>query len=82
MKSPLFSEHFLKFSASCSFSCGSGKETSSSDFGLSTQVKSSVRADGLLVSSLCRTQCGSPAYAAPEVLAKKPYSIAADVWSM
>ena len=31
---------------------------------------------------LCRTQCGSPAYAAPELLDKQPYTFSVDVWSV
>ncbi|XP_044504845.1 CBL-interacting serine/threonine-protein kinase 14-like [Mangifera indica] len=47
-----------------------------SDFGLSA-VKDQVRADGLL-----HTLCGTPAYVAPEILAKKGYDGAnVDIWS-
>ncbi|XP_002534545.2 CBL-interacting serine/threonine-protein kinase 14 [Ricinus communis] len=47
-----------------------------SDFGLSA-VKDQVRPDGLL-----HTLCGTPAYVAPEILAKKGYDGAkVDVWS-
>ncbi|KAK4253391.1 hypothetical protein QN277_010709 [Acacia crassicarpa] len=47
-----------------------------SDFGLSA-LKDHVRADGLL-----HTVCGTPAYVAPEMLAKKGYDGAkVDVWS-
>ncbi|XP_057513269.1 CBL-interacting serine/threonine-protein kinase 14-like [Actinidia eriantha] len=46
------------------------------DFGLSA-VKDQIRADGLL-----HTLCGTPAYVAPEILAKKGYDGAkVDVWS-
>ncbi|XP_051143743.1 CBL-interacting serine/threonine-protein kinase 11-like [Andrographis paniculata] len=46
-----------------------------SDFGLSA-LKDQVRADGLL-----HTLCGTPAYVAPEILAKKGYDGAkVDVW--
>ncbi|XP_010553145.1 PREDICTED: CBL-interacting serine/threonine-protein kinase 14-like isoform X1 [Tarenaya hassleriana] len=47
-----------------------------SDFGLSA-VADQIRPDGLL-----HTLCGTPAYVAPEILAKKGYDGArADVWS-
>lgn len=47
-----------------------------SDFGLSA-LPEQLRNDGLL-----HTQCGTPAYVAPEVLRKKGYSGAkADIWS-
>ena len=47
-----------------------------SDFGLSA-VKDQIRPDGLL-----HTICGTPAYVAPEILAKKGYDgVKVDVWS-
>lgn len=47
-----------------------------SDFGLSA-IPDQVQADGLF-----HTLCGTPAYVAPEILAKKGYSAAAvDLWS-
>ncbi|KAL0967144.1 hypothetical protein UPYG_G00248380 [Umbra pygmaea] len=47
------------------------------DFGLSNTLKvDSVSAD------LLTTQCGSPAYAAPELLAHKKYGPKVDVWSV
>lgn len=47
-----------------------------SDFGLSA-VKNQIRNDGLL-----HTLCGTPAYVAPEILAKKGYDGAkVDIWS-
>lgn len=47
------------------------------DFGLSNTVKSEGLSQELL-----NTQCGSPAYAAPELLAHKTYGPKVDVWSM
>lgn len=48
-----------------------------SDFGLSAIAADQVRADGLL-----HTLCGTPAYVAPEILAKRGYDGAkVDVWS-
>ncbi|KAF7246884.1 Hormonally up-regulated neu tumor-associated kinase [Varanus komodoensis] len=47
------------------------------DFGLSNIMKSEGLSQELL-----STQCGSPAYAAPELLAHKKYGPKVDVWSM
>lgn len=48
-----------------------------SDFGLSAIAADQIRADGLL-----HTLCGTPAYVAPEILAKRGYDGAkVDVWS-
>ena len=33
-------------------------------------------------SHLLDTQCGSPAYAAPEIFSKAPYGPSVDVWTM
>ena len=32
--------------------------------------------------TLLNTQCGSPAYAAPEIFSKKQYGPSVDVWSL
>ncbi|XP_037101259.1 hormonally up-regulated neu tumor-associated kinase homolog A [Syngnathus acus] len=47
------------------------------DFGLSNTVKSES-----LPLELLSTQCGSPAYAAPELLAHRKYGPKVDVWSV
>ncbi|XP_069461116.1 hormonally up-regulated neu tumor-associated kinase homolog A-like isoform X2 [Ambystoma mexicanum] len=47
------------------------------DFGLSNTLKFEGLSQELL-----NTQCGSPAYAAPELLAHKKYGPKVDVWSM
>lgn len=47
------------------------------DFGLSNTLK----ADSLSL-ELLNTQCGSPAYAAPELLAHRKYGPKVDVWSV
>ncbi|XP_061126788.1 hormonally up-regulated neu tumor-associated kinase homolog A [Syngnathus typhle] len=47
------------------------------DFGLSNTVKSES-----LPPELLSTQCGSPAYAAPELLAHRKYGPKVDVWSV
>ncbi|PSS07578.1 CBL-interacting serine/threonine-protein kinase [Actinidia chinensis var. chinensis] len=46
-----------------------------SDFGLSA-LPEQLRNDGLL-----HTQCGTPAYVAPEVLRRRGYDAKADIWS-
>lgn len=47
------------------------------DFGLSN----TLRTDSVPL-ELLSTQCGSPAYAAPELLAHRKYGPKVDVWSM
>lgn len=47
------------------------------DFGLSNTLKTDSLSPELL-----STQCGSPAYAAPELLAHRKYGPKVDVWSM
>ncbi|XP_036406135.1 hormonally up-regulated neu tumor-associated kinase [Megalops cyprinoides] len=47
------------------------------DFGLSNTLKAEALSQDLL-----NTQCGSPAYAAPELLAHKKYGPKVDVWSV
>ena len=44
-----------------------------SDFGLSALL-----GDGVTLT----TQCGSPAYAAPEIFTGKPYDLSVDIWSL
>lgn len=47
------------------------------DFGLSNTLKLDSLSPELL-----NTQCGSPAYAAPELLAHRKYGPKVDVWSV
>lgn len=50
-----------------------GKDITVVDFGLSAFLKDDCS---------MRTQCGSPAYAAPEIFTGKPYDKSVDVWSL
>ncbi|CAH1777992.1 unnamed protein product [Owenia fusiformis] len=52
------------------------------DFGLSNAVRVSNTKDGSRMAEFCVTQCGSPAYAAPELLGNKKYGPKVDVWSI
>ncbi|XP_064629382.1 serine/threonine-protein kinase par-1-like [Lineus longissimus] len=52
------------------------------DFGLSNSVKVTHTNDGYKFDEFLVTQCGSPAYAAPELLANKKYGPQVDVWSI
>ncbi|KAJ7385718.1 hypothetical protein OS493_013749 [Desmophyllum pertusum] len=51
------------------------------DFGLSNTLFVSSP-DGQSTREYLKTQCGSPAYAAPEILGHKPYGPEVDVWSI
>ena len=54
-----------------------------SDFGLSNSVRvSHTKEGGSQAQEYCVTQCGSPAYAAPELLGNKKYGPKVDIWSM
>lgn len=57
--------------------CTKKKIISCADFGLSNTLK--VESLSL---ELLNTQCGSPAYAAPELLAHRKYGPKVDVWSV
>lgn len=50
-----------------------------SDFGLSNEEFIAKEEGGMVH---CSTQCGSPAYAAPELLGHKKYGPEVDIWSM
>lgn len=52
------------------------------DFGLSNKIKVVTTKDGVRAQEHLVTQCGSPAYAAPELLGRKKYGPQVDVWSM
>jgi len=41
-----------------------------------------VRETSRMPAELCVTQCGSPAYAAPELLNNNKYGSKVDIWSM
>lgn len=49
------------------------------DFGLSNEEVSFDESGNKVH---CKTQCGSPAYAAPELLGQREYDKGADIWSM
>jgi Neu-associated kinase len=53
------------------------------DFGLSNTYGTPAPTNGYIVpTDHCHTQCGSPAYAAPELLGHKNYGPEVDVWSI
>lgn len=52
------------------------------DFGLSNTVLAPSSDDSHTTREFLKTQCGSPAYAAPEILGHKPYGPEVDVWSI
>ncbi|XP_052242550.1 hormonally up-regulated neu tumor-associated kinase homolog A-like [Dreissena polymorpha] len=52
------------------------------DFGLSNCVKLVPTKDGPRIQDYCVTQCGSPAYAAPELLGRRKYGPQVDIWSI
>eukprot|EP00058_Branchiostoma_floridae_P004288 XP_002589776.1 hypothetical protein BRAFLDRAFT_90449 [Branchiostoma floridae] len=52
------------------------------DFGLSNSFRSPGGGEGSTAAEFCVTQCGSPAYAAPELLGHKRYGPKVDVWSI
>ncbi|XP_025098809.1 hormonally up-regulated neu tumor-associated kinase homolog A-like isoform X2 [Pomacea canaliculata] len=53
------------------------------DFGLSNSIKVSSTTEGLpRAQEYLVTQCGSPAYAAPELLNHRKYGLEVDVWSI
>ena len=53
------------------------------DFGLSNTIKVSNAPEGTAhAQEYLVTQCGSPAYAAPELLNHRKYGLQVDVWSM
>ncbi|XP_013403241.1 hormonally up-regulated neu tumor-associated kinase [Lingula anatina] len=58
------------------------KEIKIIDFGLSNCFLNSGCHDNRAMAAMCSTQCGSPAYAAPELLAQKRYGPQVDVWGM
>ena len=48
----------------------------------SPAMSDQVLGDGAGTEEMCSTQCGSPAYAAPELLSGEKYGPKVDVWSM
>lgn len=51
------------------------------DFGLSNTMMT-PSSEGHTAREFLKTQCGSPAYAAPEILGHKPYGPEVDIWSI
>jgi len=49
---------------------------------MTTTSSSSNRDATTMPNELCVTQCGSPAYAAPELLNNNKYGSKVDIWSM
>ncbi|CAL1539698.1 unnamed protein product [Lymnaea stagnalis] len=60
----------------------SNKDIKLIDFGLSNFIKVANSPDGARAQEFCVTQCGSPAYAAPELLNHEKYGLQVDLWSI
>nr|KAI8757963.1 serine/threonine-protein kinase MARK2-like isoform X1 [Biomphalaria glabrata] len=60
----------------------SNKDIKLIDFGLSNFIKVANSPEGVRAQEFCVTQCGSPAYAAPELLNHEKYGLQVDLWSI
>jgi len=60
----------------------SSSHSNAADSGGSISSSSGGRETSRMPNELCVTQCGSPAYAAPELLNNNKYGSKVDIWSM